>query len=186
MAKQIDDAQVFSATVDVLLANGYAGATTKLIAEAANVNEVTLFRKYGSKAELVAKAVLHERQSLEIEAITYTGDLAADLLRIVEVYTSASYRQSNLIMLIMAEMTRYSELGTLMQVPLMLVSRFGDIIARYQQEGRLRPNDPLLVVGTLLGPVIVNRMLRSTAPDLPIPEIDAVKHVELFLEGLAV
>lgn len=32
-------------TVDVLLANGCAGATTEAIAEAANVSEVTLFRK---------------------------------------------------------------------------------------------------------------------------------------------
>jgi len=97
MAKQIDDADVFAKTVDVLLANGYAGATTKLIAEAANINEVTLFRKYGSKAQLVTAALLHERAALEGETpIDYTGDLAADLLGMVRMYAEAAHRQSGL------------------------------------------------------------------------------------------
>lgn len=185
MAKQIDDAQVFTATVDVLLANGYAGATTKSIAEAAEINEVTLFRKYGSKAGLVRAALQHERSQMADEAVAYSGDLRADLLQIVRAYAGASQRQSGLMMLIMAEMARYPELRETLEVPFALVSRFGRIIARYQQAGRLRAGEPVLVVGALLGPVIVNTMLRSAESGLPIPPIDADRHVERFLGGYA-
>ncbi|MCB8983763.1 MAG: TetR/AcrR family transcriptional regulator [Ardenticatenaceae bacterium] len=187
MAKQIDDADVFTTTVDVLLANGYAGATTKLIAEAAGINEVTLFRKYGSKAQLVTAALLHERAALEGEKPTeYTGDLAADLLGMVRTYAEAAHRQSGLMMLILSEVARYPELQEAMQVPFMLVSRFGQIVAQYQKEGRLQPGEPLLVVGALLGPVIVNTMLRSAETGLPIPPIDLPVHIERFLHGYAI
>lgn len=186
MAKQIDDAAVFSATVDVLLAHGYAGATTKLIAEAASINEVTLFRKYGSKAALVTAALLHERKALEAQPLTYTGDLTSDLLQMVRTYAEASHRQSALMLLIMSEVARHPELRETMQVPFTLVSHFGAIVARYQAEGQLRAGEPLLVVGALLGPVIVNTMLRSAATGLPIPPIELQAHVEQFLYGYAV
>ena len=185
MAKKIDDSQVFKAAVDVLLANGYAGATTRLIAEEAGINEVTLFRKYGSKEGLVSAALQHERAILDAHPVTYTGDLATDLLQMVRVYSEASPRQSGLMLLIMAEVVRYPELRETMQVPFTLVSRFGHIIVRYQEEGRLRPGEPVLVVGALLGPVIINTMLRSANTDLPIPPIDLAVHVENFLHGYA-
>ncbi len=53
MPKVIADMQIFQAVMEIIAARGYAGATTRQIAEAAGVSEVTLFRKYGSKAELV-------------------------------------------------------------------------------------------------------------------------------------
>lgn len=186
MAKQIEDAQVFAATVDVLLANGYAGATTRLIAEAADINEVTLFRKYGSKAQLVSAALLHAREEMAQYPAAYTGDLAADLRQMVRAYAGASQRQSTLILLILAEVARYPELRETMQIPYLLVSQFGGIVAQYQQEGKLRPGEPLLVVGALLGPVVVNAMLRMADTGLPIPPIDADAHVAHFLRGYAV
>ena len=83
MARPIDDGKIFAATVDALLAHGYAGATTKTIAHAAGVNEVTLFRKYGSKAQLVTAALLHERAQMVGQEIAFSGDLRAGTKRIV-------------------------------------------------------------------------------------------------------
>lgn len=186
MAKQIDDTAVFRATVDALLAHGYAGATTKLIAETAGINEVTLFRKYGSKAELVTAALLHERAGLDAGAVAYSGDERADLQAMVRAYAGASQRQSGLMLLILAEVARYPELRETMQVPSALVTRFGEIIARYQAAGRLRVGEPLLVVGALLGPVIINTLLRSTETGLDIPPLDVEAHVDGFLSGYAV
>jgi AcrR family transcriptional regulator len=53
MPKVIVDMQIFQAAMAIIAERGYAGATTRQIAEAAGVSEVTLFRKYGTKAELV-------------------------------------------------------------------------------------------------------------------------------------
>lgn len=56
---------------------------------------------------------------------------------------------------------------------------------RYQAEGRLRPGEPVLIVGALLGPVIINTMLRSANTELPIPPSDLAVHVKNFLHGYA-
>lgn len=100
-------------------------------------------------------------------------------------YTGASQRQSGLMMLILAEVVRYPELQETLQVPFHMVAHYGRIITRYQEEGRLRPGEPVLAIGALLGPVIVNTMLRSAATNLPIPPLDVETHVDHFLHGSA-
>ena len=57
MPKILADEQIFSAVMQVVSSRGYSGSTTKQLADAANISEVTLFRKYGSKAQLVKQAI---------------------------------------------------------------------------------------------------------------------------------
>ena len=57
MPKIIEDEKVYQAVMQVVSERGYARATTKQMAEAAQVSEVTLFRKYGSKQQLVRQAI---------------------------------------------------------------------------------------------------------------------------------
>ena len=57
MPKIVPDATIFRAAIQVVTERGYSGATTRQIAEAAGISEVTLFRKYGNKAELMKQAI---------------------------------------------------------------------------------------------------------------------------------
>src|SRR3712207_1163119 len=50
-------ARILEAAARVYAEFGYRGATTRRIATAAGVNEVTLFRTFGSKAALIDEAV---------------------------------------------------------------------------------------------------------------------------------
>jgi AcrR family transcriptional regulator len=49
--------KILEAALQVFAETGYRGATTRRIAQVADVNEVTLFRHYGSKDELIRAAV---------------------------------------------------------------------------------------------------------------------------------
>ena len=90
MPKVIADMQIFQAVMEIIAERGYAGATTRQIAEAAGVSEVTLFRKYGSKAELVKRTISALVEQTEFESATqYTGDIRADLLRVLQAYQEA-------------------------------------------------------------------------------------------------
>ena len=51
------DSKIIEATIDLVGELGYKGMTTRQIAERAGVDEVTLFRRFGSKESLVKKAV---------------------------------------------------------------------------------------------------------------------------------
>ena len=121
MPKQVDDKQVYDATIETILAHGYAGATTKLIAKNAGINEATLFRKYGNKSQLIAAAVSHEALQMEEELVLFTGDIHADLLRVVQGYMHSREKHSQLFPLIMTEMARYPELRETVAGPLGII-----------------------------------------------------------------
>src|SRR5580658_6345824 len=86
VAEPITDATMFDAALSVLAQRGYAGATTRRIAEAAGINEVTLFRRFGDKRQLMLAAIHATISRLASDGLTATGDLEADLIRVVEYY----------------------------------------------------------------------------------------------------
>jgi AcrR family transcriptional regulator len=68
---------VLAATLDLLSRRGYEAMTTKEIASVAGVNEVTLFRRWGTKAAIVAEA-LQDYSATETPTPD-TGTLQSDL-----------------------------------------------------------------------------------------------------------
>ncbi|GAA5026615.1 TetR/AcrR family transcriptional regulator [Microbacterium fluvii] len=70
---------VLDAAVDLLRADGYDRLTIDAVATRAGVGRQTIYRWWGSKASIVAEAVLEGRISLGGPAIVDTGDLRADL-----------------------------------------------------------------------------------------------------------
>ncbi len=184
MPKIIADEQVYEAALQTIMERGYAGATTKQIAEAANMSEVTLFRKYGSKAELVRQAMTAMAEQLDFESETrYTGDVKADLLRVVEMYQGAAEKKGQYIYAIILEVQRYPELTAAIGTPIEMFSRISQLLARYQEGGVLRQEHPMHTLAGLLGPLIATNMMRNVAQDIPFPPPDLEKHVAAFLNG---
>lgn len=184
MPKIIDDEQVYLAALQTIMERGYAGATTKQIAEAAQMSEVTLFRKYGSKAELVRQAMTSMAEQLNFEEETrYTGDIKADLLRVVKMYQSAAAEKGQYIYTIILEIQRYSELTAAISTPMEMFTHIGQLLARYQDEGVLRREHPMHALAGLLGPLIATNMMRNVAKDIPLPPPDLGNHVAAFLNG---
>lgn len=64
----------------LLAAKGYRGATTREIAQMAKVTEVTMYRHFRSKEELLAAAVITFGEGLVDVVPEPTGDVEADLL----------------------------------------------------------------------------------------------------------
>lgn len=185
MPKIVPDEEIYQAVVQVISERGYAGATTKQMAEAANVSEVTLFRKYENKLQLVKQAIAFLIHQTDYTAATqYSGDVTADLLRVVQAYQDSAVQHGQFIFIILAEMQRYTELADLIDVPLGIFRSIGDLLARYQAEGVLRPEHPMHSVAVLLGPLIYIAMLRGGLADgKTVPPLDFDTYVACFLEG---
>jgi AcrR family transcriptional regulator len=60
-------AQLLDAAVSVFATAGFRGATTRRIAQVAGVNEVTLFRHFGSKEGLIMEAIYRSVEALHTE-----------------------------------------------------------------------------------------------------------------------
>lgn len=184
MPKIVTDQAVFEAVIKAVVKNGYSGATTKAIAELAEVNEATLFRKYGSKDQLVIKAIKHLHKQAGIEAlIHYSGDVRADLMRILSRFFEGSQSNEHVFMAMISEIPRHPELIAAVQGPNQTMMKVGRLLARYQAEGVLKPEHPLQAVLSLIGPIVMGRMLGLANPQFPLPSIDLEAHIENYLTG---
>lgn len=184
MPKIIEDEQVFLAALQTITERGYAGATTKQIAEAANMSEVTLFRKYGSKAALIKQAMTAMAEQLDFETATqYSGDVLADLQRIVAMYQGAAEIKGQFIYTIVLEVQRYPELAEAIGTPLEMFQRIAQLLLRYQEEGILKSEHPMHALAGLLGPLMATNMIRNIAHGLPFPPPDLDNLVTVFLNG---
>ncbi len=184
MPKIVKDEAVFRAAIQTVVERGYTGATTKQIAEAADVSEVTLFRKYGSKAALVQQAIAMLTDAIDFTtAAEYTGDVTADLLRVVQAYQAAAEKYGQFFYLMLSEIPRYPELTEILDEPFTMIAHIGQLIARYQAEGILKPEHPMHAVAGLLGPIITVNVIRAAAPNAPLPPLDLSAHVAGYLHG---
>ncbi len=184
MPKIVNDEQVYNAAMQMVVERGYAGATAKQIAEAAGISEVTLFRKYSSKAELVKQAIMVLTEKVDLQtAAYYSGDVTADLLRVVQAYQAAAEKYGQFFYLILSEIPRYPELAEMLDTPFTMMEHVGQLLARYQAEGVLMEEPPMHGVAGLLGPLISINVIRAASPAAPLPPLDLSAHVARYLNG---
>ncbi|WP_342356745.1 TetR/AcrR family transcriptional regulator [Paenibacillus alvei] len=94
------------AAIDLMAEKGYKGVSTKEIASAAGVSEMTLFRNFGSKLNLLENAVDRYHYSVEMTRIfneTVTWDLRKDLLGISQMYHEIMDRNRKLFLIVLKD-----------------------------------------------------------------------------------
>lgn len=183
MPKIVRDEHIFQTVIAVLTQRGYDSATMRAIAEAAGVSEVTLFRRYGSKAELVRQAVAWLASTLDFEtAVQATGDVYADLGRVVQRYQQLMERHGAFLTVIMAELARHPEMADVMDAPRAVLWAIGGLFLHYQQAGVLVNEPPLQSAAALLGPLAYSALMRRVW-QMDAPLLDVETHVRRFLEG---
>jgi AcrR family transcriptional regulator len=169
---------------------GYHGTTTRRIAQEADLNEVTLFRHFGSKDALLREAIEHAdqraRQRLDPEAV----DPIAEMHRWALASFERFYAQKNLIRQVMGDMVQRPAIAP--RICSDTTHEFEQLVtfmARQEERGVLPSSDPAMreaaaamVVHALLG----NALWRDLVPDMPPPDICARLFVEVLLRAVGV
>lgn len=83
------DAAIVAATLELLEARGYNELSLAAVAERAGTTTAAIYRRWGSKADLVARAVFRTDGE---DVVADTGDLAADLTTMVRWAVDKIYR----------------------------------------------------------------------------------------------
>ena len=99
-------AKLMQAAIDLMAEKGYKGVSTKEIAATAGVSEMTLFRNFGSKQNLLDKAVDHYHYSIEMIQIfneKVIWDLRSDLLMISQMYHEIMERNRKLFLIVLSD-----------------------------------------------------------------------------------
>jgi AcrR family transcriptional regulator len=182
VAEPVTDATMFDAALAVLAERGYAGATTRRIAETAGINEVTLFRRFGDKRQLILAAIHADISRLADNGLTATGDIEADLIRVVEYYSDIYQHRNGLVGTLLLEGARNPDVAALIKEPLGAMSRLAEIFAGYQRAGQMVEESTELAVQALLAPLLVITLLqRVTSSEIAVPDARTV--VQRFLKG---
>jgi AcrR family transcriptional regulator len=153
---RVDDNHILDAAIAVVIARGYTGATTREIAAKAGINEVTLFRRFESKARLIQAAIHRDLAQTTATLRAPTGDLEADLLAVLERYRSTYTTRAGLPLVIILEVARNPELAGLIEEPAAAQLAVRELIASYQADGQLIDEPPALAVNALLGPLLAH------------------------------
>jgi AcrR family transcriptional regulator len=183
MARTISDEEILNAALDVITEHGYTAATTRRISAAAGINEVTLFRRFGSKKNLLITAIEQEVENFIAAGLEYTGDLEADLLRIVHFYHNLLKNRGRMISMLLTEVPRQPELLEVMQVPLTIIVKIKAILERYQDEGVLVKEPPMQALVSLTGPLFMKEIIKFMQPSYSEALFDAAEYVRLYLKG---
>lgn len=127
---------------EVFAEKGYARATTRALASAAGVNEVTLFRHFGSKEKLFA-SVLDEfaapamTTALETQL---TGEYRQDLLTMGRLLVKTLFERASAVRLMLCEAAHFPELqAVLAQNPRQLRLTLARYLEQKMAQGQVRP-----------------------------------------------
>jgi AcrR family transcriptional regulator len=180
--------RILKAAARVYSETGYRGTTTRRVAQEADVNEVTLFRHFGTKETLVKAALkASHSQGAPIalgEPIDPRAELQAWALRTYRHW----YAGRQLISRVMGDLLEYPELA-----PSVCEEPSGEhaMLSRYLERMRAlgwttRDFHADGAAGLLLGAVFTHALWRDhfEKPDLPPPEVVVEHYVDLLLSAV--
>lgn len=181
--------RILAATLEVFAEHGTRGATTRRIAEAAGVNEVTLFRHFGSKEKLLQEAlvcvserapapVLPEMPQAPVRELTEWSARQLEHL----------YQMRALIRTGMGEFEERPEVGSrACQGPVRVANELNGYLTRLREEGLVtEPLDTRAAAALLMGALFADAMGRDMMPErYPYPlNAAAARYVELFARAI--
>jgi AcrR family transcriptional regulator len=184
--------RLIDAAARVCAERGLHGATTREIADAAGVNEVTLFRHFGNKEKLLA-AMFAQLGAAQSEALSGPEsdeeDLAHDLLHYAERLNEMLFSNEALIRTMIGEAQRQPETArqVIYEASRPLRQRLIAYLERGQRAGLVRRDLDLSPTVDAFTGMMLSGMLRRTSvgTNLEYAQDDYVKAaVDLFIRGV--
>jgi AcrR family transcriptional regulator len=177
-------AAALTATLAELAEGGYAALSLERVALRAGVHKTTLYRRWGSREQLVLEAML-ERAAEHI-AVPDTGSLREDLLELARTAAAnaASPEVAAMARAVAAESPHDSALAT-------ANTRFwaerlaldGAIVERAIERGEVvAGTDPRHVIEAVIGPIHLRLLLTGE----PVDDAFLARIVDVVVDGVAV
>jgi AcrR family transcriptional regulator len=182
--------QLLGAAARVYAEVGYRGATTRRIAQDAGVNEITLFRHFGSKDALLQEAIARTACGLPLGTLPQRAeDPAAELTAWAKAHIAHLGEHRSLIRTCMGEMEEHPGLvSSSVENPTALAAaELAGYLRRLQERGlALADFDPHAAAAMLMGALFGDAMGRDVIPDMFRTPLEESLHayVRLFLRAI--
>ncbi|MDZ7729345.1 MAG: helix-turn-helix domain-containing protein [Dehalococcoidia bacterium] len=185
--------RILEAAHDVFATEGFRGATTRRIAREASVNEVTLFRHFEGKEDLLAAAIEHrhaeararyQAMQLPSEPAAPRAELRTRLESMLRGFATAN----RAVRTALAEWGHHDRLDELLlRFPDDAHREVEDYLVAARDAGLLRRNvDPYVAARVLVAVVFADGLLRPMMPDRFHESPDAAirSYLDVIFDGL--
>jgi AcrR family transcriptional regulator len=182
---------LLEAAIKIFGEAGVRGATTRRIAQEAGVNEVTLFRHFKSKDDLIQAAFVDFVKRIETRQLPdHPVDPRRELVDWCRVHHRELYKRRSFIRKAMGEYEEHpGHCAKGMQASIRIAEELGGYLHRLKHAG-LAPGDwdERAAMNMLLGAIFADAMGRDTMPERYAYSMrDAVEHyVDLLLGAIGV
>lgn len=180
---------LIEAALKVFADLGSRGATTRRIAQAADVNEVTLFRLFRSKDDLIHAALQEFARRIQTRTLPdHPVDPRAELVEWCRAHHRNLHKHRSLIRKAMGEHEEHpthSACG--LNASIRIADELTDYLRRLKRDGFATGEwDERAATNTLMGAIFGDAMGRDTMPErYPYTMREAVEHyVDLLLKGI--
>jgi AcrR family transcriptional regulator len=182
---------ILTAAAGVFAQHGFRGSTTRRIADAAGVNEITLFRQFGSKEALIREAMAHLGESATFAALPDTPvDPERELTEWSESFLQHLRLRSPIIRKSMSEMEERPDMCEFAgKVPKRASNELCLYLTALKRKGMATGKfEPKTAAAMLMGAIFSDAMGRDMMPEVfPQPESKAAQqYTQLLLRALGV
>ncbi len=187
------DERILNAALRIFLEKGFGGATTRAIAAAAEINEVTLFRHYGNKLNLLKAVLEHFSPLADLEEFIQHrlgGNYREDLHLLATHILTGMTARPDILSFLMFEVRENPELPELLDnIPKEIVLLLAGFFQRYIEQGAIRPDFlPLLLAQLFFSQIVAFALSiqRITTHKVPMPlttERAVEQLISVFLYG---
>ncbi len=184
--------RILVAALELFSEGGFKSTTTKAIAGKADVNELTLFRHFGTKEKLFFSAIeygIHPEEIKEFLNLVPTEDLGADLISISHQLSQNMFKRAAIKKLMLVEAHRDLMLArNASQLPLKIKQLLIDYFQNAQNKGLIRDIDTevaAVVFFSFYFRSLVFRAFLGKDVFLYIDESVIEEFVDIFLNGVA-
>jgi AcrR family transcriptional regulator len=183
--------QLLAAAAQVYAEAGYRGATTRRIADAAGVNEVTLFRHFGSKDALIREAVSRAGASAAPQTLPdLPRDPARELREWARAHVTELRERRSLMRTCMGEIEEHAVIFSQQNSPPTLAAKsLTRYLRRLRESGMAKaPFNEAIASTMLMGALFADAMVRDVMPEVYRNEPDHAldEYVQLFLRSIGV
>ncbi|WP_246011164.1 TetR/AcrR family transcriptional regulator [Brevibacillus nitrificans] len=180
------------AAIDLMAEKGYKGVSTKEIAAEAGVSEMTLFRNFGSKFNLLEKAIDRYHYSIEMTQIfneKVTWDLRTDLLMFSRMYHEIMDRNRKLFLIVLRDDELIEIRERAQKHPRKLLELLTNYFTEMQSRSRMIQTDAETQAITFMwmnyGAFMTQLFGASTITKVTLP-VFIESSIELFVRGLRI
>ncbi len=177
--------RIIAAAAEVGSQLGYSKATTKAIAKAAGVNEVTLFRHFGSKENLFSAAIEQYGGPALVPVIEsqFTGDYQADLTMVGNFFLDIMVARREMLRLLLCESAHIPEVRTVLaRNPRELRQMLAHYLLSQMEKGIIKEQHPEALAQAFLGMFFAYAISLNILDEVITPQISIADLVSQFVD----